>query len=196
MLFSARDIVSERIEKESLLPSSTAVKLKNKAKIGAAGALLSELIPSLNIDEAIHLPSYGNWSFHHMISHVLSLTGPAKVFITSWTISEQPVKELLQLMDGQMITELHILLDSRVKINCPNAYQIAQHRFANMRLCHIHAKLAVIKGEKYSITINSSANLSRNPTIEAYVVTESKAVANFHSKWICEQIEESMPFQK
>lgn len=197
MLFSYKDIESTKeIEKKSTQPSAASATVENKFVMGVAGSLLSELIPSLTKGEAIHIPSYGNWSFNHMISHVLKLTGPAKVFLTSWTISEQPVKELLQLLDSGRITELHALLDSRVRINCPNAYQIAQHRFVNMKLCHIHAKLAIIINDDYQITINSSANLSRNPTIECYVITESNAIASFHKGWILEQINESLPFQK
>jgi hypothetical protein len=119
-----------------------------------------------------------------------------ELFLTSWTISEQPIKEILKHLDSGMITNINCLLDSRVKINCPNAYQIAQHRLANLKLCHIHAKLAVLKGTDLSVTINSSANLSRNQTIEAYVLTESKELADYHSEWILEKLKDSNPFER
>lgn len=194
MLFSSEDI--ESTKEEQLKPSAASAKVVNRFALGKSNDLLPDLIPSLEKDTAIHLPSFGNWSFNHLLAHCLSLTGTAKVYLTSWTISEQPVKEILQLLDGGVIEDLYCLLDSRVKQQCPNAYQIAQHRFANLKLCHIHAKIAVIVNDEWQLTINSSANLSRNPKIEAYVVTESKVIAEHHREWILQQLNNAYPFQK
>lgn len=196
MLFNSSDILKEVADHEPKTPKAAKAKLKNKLVLGTAGETLEKLIPKLEKEEVVHLPSYGNWSFHHMIKHILSLTGAADVYLTSWTISEQPVKELLQLLDNGVIQDLKCLFDSRVPKQCPNAYQIAQHRFAQLKLCHIHAKVAVIINEEYQITINSSANLSRNDAIEAYVITESLVVAKHQAQWITEQLNEAYPFKK
>lgn len=164
--------------------------------IGSAGRTLKELIPGIETGKLYHTLSHGNWSFNHMIAHVLSITGAADVYLTSWTISEQPVKEILRLLDGGVIKDLTCVLDSRVPKQCPNAYQIAQHRFAKLRLCHIHAKLAVVINDDYHITINSSGNLSRNDAIEAYALVESESIARAHAGWITAVYEKSNPFEK
>lgn len=196
MLFDSGDINKDVQDHEPKTPKTAKSKLKNKFVLGTAGETLQRLLPEIEKDSALHLPSFGNWSFNHMIAHCLSLTGAAKVYLTSWTISEQPVKELLQLLDKGTIAELVCLFDSRVPKQCPNAYQIAQHRFANLKLCHIHAKMAVLINDQYQVTINSSANLSRNDAIESYVVTESLAIAKHHAAWITEQMNDAYPFKK
>lgn len=196
MLFDSKDISKEVASHEPKSPKAAKAKLKQRFVLGTAGEVLDQLIPDIEKETSLHLPSFGNWSFNHMIAHCIKLTGAAKLYLTSWTISEQPVKELLQLLDDGMITELVCLLDSRVPKQCPNAYQIAQHRFANLKLCHIHAKMAVLINDQYQVTINSSANLSRNDAIEAYVVTESLGIAKHHAAWITEQMNDAYPFKK
>jgi len=196
MLFNSDHISNEVATHEPTTPKAAKAKLKQKFVLGSAGDVLNSLIQKIEKDTALHLPSFGNWSFNHMIAHCLKVTGSAKVYLTSWTISEQPVKEILQLLDNGTITELSCLFDSRVPKQCPNAYQIAQHRFADLKLCHIHAKIAVIINDDYQVTINSSANLSRNDAIEAYVVTESLDIAKHNAAWIIEQMNDAYPFKK
>ena len=195
MLFKTTKSTEQEAEEENL-PPLLKIQLQNKLAIGTKQSVLENLLPSIEPNTAIHMPSYANWSFHHLIQYLLQLTGPSKLYLTSWTIAEQPVKDIVRLMDNHTITELHCLLDSRIKINCPNAYQIAQHRIANLKLCHIHAKLAVIINDNFHVVVNSSANLSRNSTIETYVITESIDVANFHKEWILGKIEEANPFEE
>lgn len=196
MLLSKDDIPPRKTEEpDQKLEYVTRVKSgKSRIMLAPRDAGLAELIGSIEQDEVIHIATRGNWSTPHLIAFILNQIGPAKVWLTSWSVKEQAVRILLGLADQGLITELHALFDERTKVQCPQAYQLAQNQIADIRLTKIHAKVTVIQNNDWGISIVTSANLTRNPRIERFAICMQKAVAEFDLGWIQQEIDKNKPF--
>ncbi len=177
-------------------PSPVAIKWKgeNRTALGIRGTVLPDLFNELEPGTSIHVPSFANWSLHDMVAHILNIIGPAHVYLTTWAISEEPVRMLVQLMEEKTILSLKCIFNHRVKVECPKAYQLAQFNIATIKLSRIHAKVALFENEKFKITVVSSANLTRNPRIEVYVISCDDRLTDFYKEWIQKEIENAQPF--
>ena len=192
---SRNDIPQVSDAEPTQISPSLAVEGKNSVVRGTRGRALNDIINSIEIDETIHLPARGSWSTPHLIQHLLNFIGPAECWVTSWSVKEQAVRILIDLIDKKQITQLHCLFDERIRVQCPQAYQLASNNFVDMRLTKIHAKVVVLRNADWGITIATSANLTRNPRIENFVISTHRQVADFYLEWIQEEIENSNPFE-
>jgi hypothetical protein len=96
MLFSRSDIRIESEPQGASQPTGASVPGEVRFALGRKRADLDALIGDLRPDEHIHIPSLGSWSMHDVLAFLLRITGPADVWITSWTITEEPVRLLLE----------------------------------------------------------------------------------------------------
>jgi hypothetical protein len=156
---------------------------------------LNDLIGKIEKGTSIHYASVSEWSQHELLRHLLNQTGPAKVWIATWSMSEPGATQVLQLCNEGMITQISCVFDWRIKIRCVVAHQIAKFNFAQIHLTTCHAKVTVIETDNFNISIVTSANYTNNPRIEAGVITESKEIADFHKAWIIETLNNSKPFE-
>lgn len=155
---------------------------------------LADCWPSLTTGQTVHYASAGLWSCHDLLFHLLRQTGPARVWIATWSMTEEPVRMLVQGLETGLITELRALLDVRVKVRNPSVWAFARHNLARVSLSICHAKVTVIENEQWAIAINGSPNYTNNPRIESGVVSASRDVAAFHRTWIDAEIDKAKPF--
>jgi len=141
---------------------------------------ISELVP----DQAQQFVTAGRWSMHQLLEYLLRKTGPCRLWMTTWTITEEPMRCLLNLIREGLILELNALLDYRIERRKPEAFQLASSIITNICLTKCHAKVLVLKNEHWNITILGSANFSSNPRIEVGTIFTDRASADFHIQWI------------
>jgi hypothetical protein len=146
---------------------------------------VSELVP----DQATQFATAGRWSQHQLLEFLLRKTGPCRLWMTTWTITEEPMRALLMMMKEGLILELNAVLDYRIEKRKPEAFQLASQMITRIKLTKCHAKLLVLKNENWNVTVLGSANFSKNPRIEAGVIFTDRGSADFHSHWIDEVIE-------
>lgn len=137
------------------------------------------------------LPCEANWSMHHLLRYLLSLAGRSKVWLTSWTISEAPMRAILGMVDQGLMEPPRCVFDDRVRKQNPNAAQLAFANVAHIGLTGIHAKCMVVMGPKRSFTVCSTANITRNKRRELYWICTDTAMAEFHAQWVDRMLEES-----
>lgn len=190
-LFSIGEIESYEPENKSKKAKVKALKEKNLL------LRANEKLKIISIDkgEAVHFVSMGDWSTHNLVEHLLKTTGPATVYAATWSVTENPIRQLMRLADAGKIKELNLVIDWRVKVRCPQSLQLSRAAFANVRAANCHAKATVIQNKDWNISIIGSANYTNNPRIEAGVITESKQIANFHKDWIMAEINNADPFE-
>jgi hypothetical protein len=157
--------------------------------------VLNDLFPSLNPNISRHYVSYGNWSMHELLLHLLDLTGPAEVYFTTWSLKEYPVRLMIDAIEKGKITKLCAILDSRVKIRNQDVYFLAKTQFTTLKLYDCHAKVCVIISHKWKISIVGSANMTNNPRVEAGVLSTHEHIADFHKNWILRVMEMAHPFE-
>lgn len=109
----------------------------------------------------------GTWSLYELIGYLLDYTGPADVFLTSFSISDDSLRFLFHLKEQNMIKSLTGLFDASLrKTKTPMLY-FAKSVFDNFRLTLNHSKIVLIAGQNFNLTVFASANLGRNRRIEA-----------------------------
>ncbi|MBC6698072.1 phospholipase D-like domain-containing protein [Hymenobacter puniceus] len=146
--------------------------------------------------QCYHYATGGKWSAHELLQYVLERTGPARVYITSWTITEAPLRSLRELRNAGVIKELTLLLDHRIKSRCPQAWQLVPSLQARVHLSKCHAKVTVVENDEWAVAIVSSQNYTRNPRIEAGIVSLDRGAADFHRSWIERELAGDKPFEQ
>lgn len=188
--------VSTEIQKAADTTKSKSVKTQENVNtaLGMSTQKIQEVIGNVKMGETTHYASLGEWSMHDLLFHLLTQTGPAQVYISTWSVSEDAVRQLLAKLQDGSITTLKSVFDWRVKMRRPEAYELAKYNIADIRLTTCHAKVTVIENDSWSIAIVGSANYTNNPRIEAGVISCDKKAAAFHKSWMLEELQHSDPF--
>lgn len=149
---------------------------------------LKTALPAVLLGHDYDLVSRGQWSLHQLIAHLVDLLGPCACTLTSWGISAKPLTCLLDLVRNQRIRHLNALFDHRVRLQCPDAFQlllsISEHERVKVGLSKIHAKVVILHGEHLAAQVSTSANLTVNPRTETYALSTSPEKVAFHSQWV------------
>lgn len=146
---------------------------------------IQELVP----DQAQQFVTAGRWSLHQLLEYLLRRIGPCRLWMTTWTITEEPMRVLLSLIREGLILELNAVLDYRIERRKPEAFQLASNIMTRICLTKCHAKVVVLRNEKWNVTILTSANFSKNPRIEVGTIFTDAGSAAFHSAWIDQVID-------
>ena len=149
---------------------------------------LQRCLPDLS--QPIHIASEGAFSMHQLALHILSLTGPAHLYATTWAINEEVVSTLVRVKQNGLLLSATFLFDWRVRKYKPSAYALATQHFST-QVVSLHAKVCVIENERHSIAIVGSANWTRNSKIEAFCISTSPELATFWKSFINERVHRS-----
>jgi hypothetical protein len=187
-LFKIKDLSSKPAVKP-LSPSGLKQSASGAHRLGKSLIDLERTIEELVPDQALQFATAGRWSMHQLLEYLLRKTGPCRVWMTTWTITEEPMRALLGMITDGLILELNAVLDYRIERRKPEAFQLANSIITRIRLTKCHAKVLVLENENWSVTILGSANFSKNPRIEAGVIFSDKKSADFHKKWINDVID-------
>lgn len=126
--------------------------------------------------------SNGDWSLWELVDYMLKQTGPADIYIATWSISELSARKLVQWMEEGRIKKLIGVVDVRSKNRHPAAFHLSKNIFSEIRVAYCHAKVTVLVGNGQFISINGSANWTENPRLESGVIINSliTAMANIN----------------
>jgi hypothetical protein len=191
-LFTLNDISKKpSVRTESGLVSVTG---NPSFRIGNANAKLQEVFGSISQDRILPFVSLGDWSTHDLLFFLLEQTGPARVYFTTWAISEYAIRQLYNLIGQGMILELKGIFDYRNGIRKPAELQFLEKISTEIKPAKCHAKVTVLENENWGISIVGSANFTRNPRIEAGVIFTMKEVAAFERNWIEKELSNKSVF--
>jgi len=168
----------------------------NVLKIGKAREKLVRVFGSVIQGQSIHYASLGEWSTHDLLFFLLEQTGPARVYFTTWAISEYAIRQLYQFIEQGLIIELKGIFDYRNGIRKPAELQFLQKITTDIKAAKCHAKVTVVENDLWGISVVGSANYTRNPRIEAGVLCCDKTVAAFHRDWILNELSNTSAFDR
>ena len=185
-LFSAEDLTKKKPDR----PKSGSVPFagSNLLTIGKANEKLHQVFGKVIDGQSVHYASLGDWSTHDLLFFLLEQTGPARVYFTTWAISEYAIRQLYQFIEHGLILELKGIFDYRNGIRKPAELQFLQKITTDIKAAKCHAKVTVIENDNWGISVVGSANYTRNPRIEAGVLCCDKTVAAFHRDWILNEL--------
>ena len=125
-----------------------------------------------------HYYSYGNFNLVRLIIHLLKQTGPANVFMTSYSFSQTSIEQILNHRQKGNILSFRVLIDNRVKTMSPIPFQMLSTAF-DYRCSSIHAKVALIWNDAWNISIVTSQNATDNPKMERGTIFTDIQTFNF-----------------
>ncbi len=137
------------------------------------------------MDTTTHFVTLGRWSMHDLLFYVLRQTGPADVDVATWSISEDAIRQIVNLHSEGLIKTIRFILDPRVKVRNPKPLQMLSANFP-FKLAACHAKVTLIRNPDHQISIVSSANMTGNPRIERGSIFPFSDVYKFDKNWIDE----------
>lgn len=141
-------------------------------------------LASIEHNRHYHFSTGGQWSMHELMTYLLSITGPADIWKSTWAISEDPVRAIMDLQARKIVRSIKCIFDHKVKEQKSKAYLLAQSNFDHVTLTHCHAKVTVIRNERWSISVSGSANDTRNPRIERGVICTVPEIAEEDIRWM------------
>lgn len=186
-LFSSKDITVSTLPSG---PASAAIRCDIAPSPRLISALkdLSQVIGNIEKDQVIPFATGGKWSMHQLMEYLLIQAGPCKLWFTTWTISEDAMRAMVDLIQKGLVTELNAVLDYRIERRKPEAFQLAANIITNIRLTKCHAKVLVLANEDWNISVMGSANFSKNPRLEAGVIFTDQKTTQFNIDWISNEI--------
>jgi len=125
-----------------------------------------------------HYYSDGNFNLIRLIFHILKQTGPAHVFMTTYSISQQSLEKVQSAINKGEMLSVRFLIDNRVKVMSPIPFQMLRQSFV-YRCVSLHAKVALIENDEWKISIVTSQNATDNPKLERGVIFTDDLIFNF-----------------
>ena len=140
---------------------------------------LGELRP----DEDIHFYSNGAFNLVQLVLYIIRQTGPAHLFLSSYSIAEESLAILRKKVDEQQIRDVRFLIDNRVRTISPKPFDYLVTAFQDCyRCCALHAKVALIWNDQWHISVVGSQNATNNPKLERGIIHTSQHVFDFDLK--------------
>jgi len=128
----------------------------------------------------------GQFSLIDMIHSILKKTGPADLYIATWSAGIKDAHQVRWMLDSDLIRGVRLLTDHSY-VNRQSKYAMAiEDLFGkeNIRCSEMHAKFVVIKNEEFSVTILSSMNLNANRTCETFTIYEDRDITDFYLRFV------------
>ena len=149
---------------------------------------LTRSIGQLENGREHHFYSWGNFNLVRLISYLIKQTGPAHVFMTSYSFSQKSIEQLQHKISKGEILSFRIILDNRVRVMSPKPFQMIASSF-NYRCISVHAKVALIWNAQWKITIVTSQNATDNPKLERGTIFTDPEIFNFDLKVLKNEFE-------
>ena len=137
-----------------------------------------------------HFYSNGSFNLVQLVLYLLKQTGPAHVFISSYSIAEDSLATLKRLQDKGDIWDISFLIDNRVRSISPKPFDYLVTAFLDRyRCCALHAKVALIWNDNWNLSVVGSQNATHNPKLERGIIHTSQAIFYFDFKTLTHEFE-------
>jgi hypothetical protein len=130
-----------------------------------------------------HFYSNGGFNLIQLMLYVLKQTGPAHVFLSTYSIAEDSVGTLRRYVDKGDILSIRFLIDNRVRSISPKPFASLITAFPDEYRCtSLHAKVVCIANDEWHVSIVGSQNATHNPKLERGIIHTRKDVWEFDNR--------------
>ena len=140
--------------------------------------------------ESIHVVSNGDFDYWSLVPHALGSMGPSEFHGSTWTMNRGNVLDMFDLYDRGQLTSITLLTGLYFKRRESAVYATVveglESRGQWYAACPNHAKVILICDGTTDLVIEGSANFTANPRIENHVITNDRALYDFHKSWMDE----------
>lgn len=139
--------------------------------------------------ESVHIVSAAKFDFWTWVPAMLEWIGRTEaLYASTWTLSRTNAVELFELWDAGKIGTASFLTGTYFKRRETAVYSYLlegiRARGGRYRAFANHAKVMLLGGSGAWLVIEGSANLTANPRLEQYVLSNDRALWEFHRGWM------------
>lgn len=148
--------------------------------VNSPGEKLHRSLGVIEHGKTIHCYSHGTFNSVRLLLHILNQTGAADVMMSTYSISEKSVHQLLKHHESGLIRSIRFLIDHRVRSMSPKPFQVLSGSFPGMvRTMAVHAKVTTIESDNWTVSIISSMNATDNNKMERGIISTDPDVFRF-----------------
>lgn len=111
-----------------------------------------------------------------VIEKILLETGPAEIYISTFSTSEEFLRKIFRLRKNGMITKATMLTDLKASRKTVNLYTFISNVFDYVYLAENHSKVILIRNSKWMVSICTSQNQTRGNRTESGMITTEPGV--------------------
>lgn len=155
----------------------TAREIKKSIRCKTAKEAIGELYPRCSIFGI----TKGQFSLIELITAILDQTGPADLFVSTWTAASADLTETGQMMESGKIISAKFLVDMSFQRRQPAFAAKIRDLFGTeaIRVTRNHAKFCLISNQTWNIVLNTSMNLNFNPRLEDFFIQDDEKLFNY-----------------
>ncbi len=130
----------------------------------------------------------GQFSLIDLIEHCLTCTGPADVFIATWSAAAGDINRAHKFLKNGRIRSIRFLVDYSFQSRKPEFCSELVATFGHdvLRVTVTHAKYVMIRNDDWNLVIRTSMNLNYNPRFENFEISDDREFADFQQAIIDE----------
>lgn len=163
---------------------------RSESDIEAIADVLERTSQLGTIEQGIDKHFYSNGAFNlvQLMLYVLKQTGPAHVFLSTYSIAEDSISTLRRYVDDGTILSIHFLIDNRVRSISPKPFAHLIASFPDAYRCtSLHAKVALISNDDWHVSVVGSQNATHNPKLERGIIHTSEDIWRFDNNIMYDQ---------
>lgn len=157
-----------------------------------AGKLLHpDALGQLVKGQTKHFYSSGAFNLIQLLFYLLEQTGPAHLFLTTYSVSMDSIAALRRKADSGQLLSVRFLIDNRVRSISPKPFDFLVNSFPGCYRClALHAKVALVYNDRWQLTVVGSQNATHNPKLERGIIHTSEDVFEFDYKMLSDEFEQ------
>ena len=123
----------------------------------------------------------GQFSLIDLLEHVLTCTGPAHVFVATWSAADADLKQAFKFLKNGRVQSLRFLVDYSFRARQPDLVDTLLAVFGRdaVRVSVTHAKFCLIYNDDWSLVVRTSMNLNFNPRFENFEISDDREFLDF-----------------
>lgn len=136
--------------------------------------------------------SRAEFSMHELMEYLLHVGGPARVRISTFSLSEIALRTLFRLIESGQVTGLECILDITVKRHRLGLLYFASNMATTIALTKNHAKILLLDNDQHRWVVVGSANMNVNDKIEAGILSSDPGLYARFSAWFDDELQTSV----
>ena len=153
------------------------------------------LISGLARDEIRFYFSHGHWSMHDLFTALIHKTGPANVYLSTFSLSEVAIRSLYNASKDGLILKLECLVDIRVKRHKMGLLNFAGHLVDKITLANCHAKILILENDDWKVAVVASNNFTVNVRYESGSIITIPDIVESYKQCLLEAIASGIPYK-
>lgn len=196
--FLVLDILDEAVDEleTDRMPAARALRVSARRRYErvAKAQALADVVPEApGPGEQIHLVSESKYDFGTWIPQIIGWVDTVdELYCSTWVASQKNVVDLVALWDAGKIPrgKVSVLTGKFFKRRETSVYCLMldaiRERGGRFRALYNHAKVLLLANAAKNawFTVEGSANLTGNPQVEQYVITNDRELYQWHREWM------------